>query len=176
MNSNVDVDRDEIFEILSSSRRRRTLYHLHERGGHADLPDIAHDIAIDEHGDPVPDHVEKRLYISLYQTHVPKLEDTGMIEYDPESREITLTDRIHEISRLTDGNEGTESESWITIYAGCAILGVILIGGIVVDLIPVPVEWAALLLAVVFLLIAGTQWYVLRRRAKPSSFPELLAG
>ena len=37
------------------------------------------------------------MYVSLYQTHIPKLDSVGLVEYDQENGDVALTDRAHQI-------------------------------------------------------------------------------
>lgn len=94
---------DEVFDVLSSARRRRLLHALQERGGTARLQDLAVDIAAQEE-DTSPEEVGKqeqnRVYISLYQTHVPKLESVGLVEYDSDTQTLRLTDGAAELRSI----------------------------------------------------------------------------
>lgn len=125
MNSTEELTKDEVFEVLSSSRRRQILYHLHRRDGRADLRTLARDTAAEEVGDPVDDDVVKRFYISLYQTHVPKLEQTGLVEYDSDEKSVVLTDRVSDIARVLNEDLGSNRQ-WATYYAVAALVGVLI--------------------------------------------------
>ena len=93
---------DTVFEILSNRRRRLVLYYLREHGGMATMNELSENIAALENDVPVADltsQQRKRVYVSLYQTHLTKLEETGMIEYDRDEGEVRLTDRADEVDR-----------------------------------------------------------------------------
>jgi DNA-binding transcriptional ArsR family regulator len=126
MNSTEELTKDEVFEVLSSSRRRQILYHLHRRGGRADLRALARDTATDETdetAETVDNDVVKRFYISLYQTHVPKLEQVGLVEYDGDEKTVTLTDRVEDVARIL--NEDVEPDrQWAVYYGALAVVGV----------------------------------------------------
>ncbi|WP_050031931.1 DUF7344 domain-containing protein [Halorubrum halophilum] len=123
MNSTEELTKDEVFEVLSSSRRRQILYHLHRRGGRADLRSLARDTATDETDEPVDNDVVKRFYISLYQTHVPKLEQVGLVEYDGDEKTVTLTDRVADVAHVL--NEDVEPDrQWAVYYGALAVVGV----------------------------------------------------
>jgi len=175
MNESEKLTKDEIFEVLSSSRRRQILYHLHRRGGTAQLRDLARDTAAAERSDSVTDtdpasgnvdrgagnaesvgeDVVKRLYISLYQTHVPKLEEVGLVRYDSDEKTVTLTDSVAQIARVMD-EDVTPDERWALYYASLAIAGLVLALAQLSGLAP---SIATLLFAVVLLLLAGYQYY-----------------
>ncbi|EMA59352.1 DUF7344 domain-containing protein [Halorubrum lipolyticum] len=123
MNSTEELTKDEVFEVLSSSRRRQILYHLHRRGGRADLRALARDTATDETDEPVDSDVVKRFYISLYQTHIPKLEQVGLVRYDGDEKTVTLTDRVEDVARIL--NEDVEPDrQWAVYYGALALVGV----------------------------------------------------
>ena len=106
-----EISTDIVFEILSNTRRRMVLYYLRESGGSATVQELAEQIAALENDVEVEDlqsQQRKRVYVSLYQTHIPKLESTGIIEYDDSRGIVYLTDRAMEIDTyLTPTTEST---------------------------------------------------------------------
>lgn len=123
------ISQDTVFDLLSSARRRYILYYLRREGGSASINELAAQIAAWENGvarEELTSQDEKRVYVSLYQTHVPKLEDQGIIEYDSQSGEVTLTDRVREIDRyLTTPRE--EEFPWPVYYLGLAAVAVVIL-------------------------------------------------
>jgi len=118
-----ELTQDTVFEILSNSRRRFMLSYLHEHEGPVDLMDLANEIAAWENDTTVEeltDKQSKRVYVSVYQTHVPKLVSTGLIEYDSDSGLIELSDRASEIERYMP--DGDEERPWHRYYAVLAVL------------------------------------------------------
>lgn len=95
---------DEIFELLKNNRRREILYYLEEADGSAAIKELARNIAAREHDVPasaVTDKQYKRVYVALVQTHVPKLENAGVIEFDEDEQTMTLKNRaLHLYSHL----------------------------------------------------------------------------
>lgn len=76
---------DEVFGILQNRRRRDVLRYLLEHPTETRLGDLAEQIAARECGKAVSkldSQERKRVYISLYQCHLPKLADVGVIDYD----------------------------------------------------------------------------------------------
>lgn len=120
-----EVDKDAIFEVLSSSRRRQLLYYLHQHGNEATLRDLAREVAITETGEPVDNDVVKRLYISLYQTHIPKLEEEGLVVYNEEEKRVELTDQVWNIAHVLDVDVN-QSRQWPLYYATLAVIGIVL--------------------------------------------------
>ncbi|MFC5277838.1 hypothetical protein ACFPM1_03515 [Halorubrum rubrum] len=172
MNETETLTKDEVFEVLSSSRRRQILYHLHRRGGEADLRDLARDTARAENVDSVTDDVVKRLYISLYQTHVPKLEKVGVVRYDSDDKSVVLTDRVADVARVL--NEEIEPHRrWSLYYALLAITGLGLsigqLGGVAPPVTTLP-------FVVVLLSLAVFQYYETEVREHEYDFLERIVS
>lgn len=90
-----DIPMDEMFEILKNERRRRVLTTLDRADEPVELGDLAEAIAAAENG-TTPDRVDstqrKRVYVALYQCHLPKMATIGVIDYDSRSGRVELTD------------------------------------------------------------------------------------
>lgn len=89
------LSRDQIFELLTNSRRRKILRYLDANEGRGHLEDIAARIAAVEDGiqlDSVSDERQRTIYISLYQHHCPKMFEAGVIDYDRDEGAVTLQD------------------------------------------------------------------------------------
>lgn len=78
------VSLDQIFGMLRNQRRRQVLRTLTETA-RIELDDLAEQIAAQELDKPrkqLTSQERKRLYVALYQAHLPKLADVGAITYD----------------------------------------------------------------------------------------------
>lgn len=118
------LSQDVVFDLLSNPRRRYILSYLRREEEPVDLVDLADEIAAWENETPVDEltsQQRKRVYVSIYQTHVPKLEDAGVVSYDRESGLVGLTDRALEIDRFLQGED--EEPPWQLYYLGLAIAG-----------------------------------------------------
>jgi DNA-binding transcriptional ArsR family regulator len=119
------MSQDLVFEILSNTRRRMLLFYLRKYEGSATVKELAERIAALENDVAVEDlerQQRKRVYVSLYQTHVPKLEKAGIVEYDDASGEVRLTNRAGEFDTYL--TPATESEyPWRIHYLVLAALG-----------------------------------------------------
>jgi DNA-binding transcriptional ArsR family regulator len=92
------IDRDELFHILRNQRRRFALHHLKHRDESVDVGNLATQVAAWENEISVEEVTSKqrrRVYNALQQTHVPELEESGVVEV--ERREIELTERADEL-------------------------------------------------------------------------------
>lgn len=87
---------EKIFEVLSNERRRYALAYLKQReDGSADLSTLATQVAAVENDVPA-DHVasgdRKSVYVGLRQTHLPKMDQYDIVEYDRDRGVVELTD------------------------------------------------------------------------------------
>ena len=107
---------DEIFHLLQNQRRRRVLQYLHDHddGQGVDMRDVVEWVAAIEHDTTVQalrSEERQRVYIALYQSHLPKLADAGVIEYDQRKGWIETTDMTPQFEQYVVEDEDTESES-----------------------------------------------------------------
>lgn len=89
-----ELTQDTLFSTLSSQRRRLALRHLFTNGDTLSVRELTTAVAADENGIPEPELTykqRKRVYTSLHQTHLPKLDDVGLIEYDSNRGTVALT-------------------------------------------------------------------------------------
>jgi len=86
----------ELFEALSNDRRRETLrYLLQQEDGRTTKGEVARHIAALETDKPVEQVTSderKRVYIALHQTHLPKLHELDLVEYDSSQGALRLSD------------------------------------------------------------------------------------
>ena len=111
------ISKDDAFHVLQNARRRAVLRYLSEHDDEDKfvMRDIAEEVAAWEHDTTVQRLVSderQRVYIALYQSHLPKLDEHGIIEYNQsrgivEPTELTaafepyLDDGLHADSELT---------------------------------------------------------------------------
>lgn len=91
-----ELTRDDLFHVLQCRRRRLVLKYLHEHPGDepADMSDIAEHIAALEHDttvDSLRSKQRQRVYIALYQSHLPKMDDAGVINYNQDRGLVEAT-------------------------------------------------------------------------------------
>lgn len=79
------LDFDDVFEVLRNRRRRDVLRRLDAERIQLQLGTVAEEIAARE-CDTEPSQVtskqRKRVYIALYQCHLPKMDEVDAIDYD----------------------------------------------------------------------------------------------
>ena len=87
--------RDAIFEVLRASRRREVLRHLDSHGGEATIGALAEYVASKENDvdrTAVTASQRKRVYVGLYQVHLPKLAEYGAVEWHKDRGFVKLVD------------------------------------------------------------------------------------
>lgn len=149
--------RDELFHVLRNRRRRYAIHHLERAGEPVDVGDLATQIAAWENDVPaeaVTSKQRRRVYNALQQTHVPELDETGLVE--THRREVELTERAAELDvylELVDGRD----VPWSEYYLGVGAIGAVVTGLTAFDVGPfaaVPDVAAAVFLVVVVLVSA----------------------
>lgn len=135
-NGDSDVDhipKDEAFFLLKNRRRRAVIEYLLEQDGSAQFDDLVVAIAAQENDksvDEITYKERKSVHTSLYQSHLPKLEEAGVVEYGRRSGSVVLTDAVATIRPYLEVNDPIESgaedradRSWQVAYV--ALLAVI---------------------------------------------------
>jgi hypothetical protein len=93
-----ELDQQTVHEILSNGRRRKALEELERRVEPVELRDLAERIAeVETDESPPPRNARQSVYNSLRQTHLPKLDDMGVVDYDPDRKTISLRDPARQV-------------------------------------------------------------------------------
>jgi DNA-binding transcriptional ArsR family regulator len=133
------VPLDLIFGILKNGRRRRVIQYLMETEQEVTLSDLAEHIAAIEN-DTTPERLtssqRKRVYVGLYQCHLPKMDDAGVIEYNQARGIIQRTPKLPEFHEYLNPATSDTDRQWYRYYAGASGLGLLpLVFGL---LVPTP--------------------------------------
>lgn len=98
------VPTDEVFDVLGNARRRAVVRHLIEHG-EVEMGTLAEHVAAEETG-TTPEEVgreeRRRIYISLYQSHLPKLAEVGVASYDRDRGVVQPTAAIEDLAPYLD--------------------------------------------------------------------------
>jgi DNA-binding transcriptional ArsR family regulator len=145
--------KDDLFQILSNSRRRYIIYYLSQEGDALSLKDLATKIAAVESDVPeaeITSDERQRVYISLYQTHLPKLEEADIVTYDEDERTVALTDDVLDSGFFwMDDVDGDAPTSWVRYYLALSAVSWALVGGVWLSLPLVSVlGWSGVALVV----------------------------
>lgn len=124
------LSRDEVYDILSNGRRRYVIHLLREEGEPIPLSELSDRVAAWENDLPVSELTDqqiKRVYVSLYQTHIPKLEESNLVEYDKDSGQVSLTSTVSSLDAYLPEEDRREIP-WQLIYLGLAVVGLAVYG------------------------------------------------
>jgi len=153
-----DLSDDDVFEVLYNRRRRAVVRHLVEGDGSGSVGDLAERIAADENDTTVrqlSSYERKRVYVALYQNHLPKMDDLGVVDYDKNRGTVRLRDpaeRLEPYLGEPDGGDGRMPAAGAVALAGTMLLGTLDVGALagVTDLL-----WIGLGLAGIVGLVAA---------------------
>lgn len=96
---------DHVYSALSHPRRRYLMYALAENSEWT-LNDLATKLVAWEEGideAAVEPHQRDQRYVSLYHTHVPKLVEEGVIEYDHDAETIARGNHAEQVFAVLAG-------------------------------------------------------------------------
>ncbi|SMO53772.1 DUF7344 domain-containing protein [Halorubrum cibi] len=120
---------DQLFEILKNERRRRVLRYLIEVDGEVTLSEIAEEIAARETEKDVKQitsQERKRVYVGLYQCHLPKMDDYGAISYNKPRGRIETGEHTSLFQRYVCEDRDSDESEW-TRYHSMLSLGIVLL-------------------------------------------------
>lgn len=130
--SDQELTQDAVFDLLSNTRRRFVINYLLRQDEPVTIQQLSRDLAAWEFEvDPedLSDQQEKRIYVALYQTHVPKLADAGVVEYDAESSLVEISDVATQLQPYID-EDTRRGRPWPWYYLGVTAVGVVLAAGV----------------------------------------------
>lgn len=162
------------FEVLSNERRRRIVHVLllHDED-EITLRELSRQVAAWEN-DVEPEDVtlaqRKRVYTALTQSHLPRMDDHGFVEYDDERNVVRPTDRAADL-RLYLEVRSHGRIPWSVCYASVGIVGLGLVAAKAVGLFPfseVSALWWAAALAALFT-ASGVVHACVRRQSRLES-------
>jgi DNA-binding transcriptional ArsR family regulator len=166
--SDETLSRDQLFDILSSPRRRYVLYYLREQGDPIELTALAEKLAAWQDNTALEDvspQDRKRMYVSLYQTHIPKLEEAGLITYDPDSGEISLVEEQSAVDHYL--NESGNDRPWHWYYLGLTVTNIGLLGGVLAGAVQISLPLTVGIAIGSVLLLAAVHTLASRRDTQP---------
>jgi hypothetical protein len=144
------LSKDVIFELLKNRRRREVLAYLLEADETVTLGELAEQIAAWENDTEINalnSDQRKRVYVALYQTHLPKMDDAGIVEYDQNRGLISLSDNADLLMMYLD-TDTHRQDRWDRWYAAISLVGIVVVTGALLGVPP--------LTAVPAIALAGT--------------------
>lgn len=139
-----ELSKDEIFHILQNERRRNVLQYIADTDEPVRMRDVAEQVAAWEHETTVQELTSdqrQRVYIPLYQSHLPKLDKVGLIEYQ-QNRGIVerkpLADQVDRYLQAKPESQSVTSSDqeleWDDYYIGVAAISAVMLLGAVFEL------------------------------------------
>jgi hypothetical protein len=135
--------RNVLFTVLSNHRRRYVLYACNRADGETTLSDVAEQVAAWEYDKPVEELTSaerKRVYSSIQQHHLSKLEEAGLLTVDGDR--IALTDEAENLDLYVE-IVPERTISWAVYYLGLATIGGFSLGFARLGWLPAPVSLPA---------------------------------
>lgn len=119
----VPVAESELYHLLSNSRRRETLATLWRCDEGIPLRELSERVAANEAGtSPAPRALRGSVYNALHQTHLPKLAEFDLLEYDADRKLVRPSAHTRPVSRYMD-NVTRAGITWGEYYRGLGIVG-----------------------------------------------------
>ena len=88
-----DLSRGEIFDLLSNERRRGVVHYLKLQEREVQLDELVEAVVEWEGGDSS----RASVYAGLVQTHLPRMADAGILEYDDVENTVRPTDELQAV-------------------------------------------------------------------------------
>ncbi len=163
----VDLTKTEIFDLLRNERRRYLLHYLKTYEAPVEIGDLATRIAAWEHDEPVEavtSKQRKRVYTTLQQTHLPKMDEARIVDYDHDRGLVDRTEYTDDLNvylEIVDRNE----VPWREYYLGLGAVYLGLVAALWADIAPLTVVsdlgWMAIA-SVVLVVSAAAHVYLER--------------
>ena len=119
----------QIHGLLANERRRAVIERVDASPGTVTVRDLSTAIAEAETGQsPPPARVRESVYTSLHQTHLPKLDAVGVVEYDRERSLVHVRPAVRQVDRHMDVLNGL-GITWGEYYRGLGVFGLVLVVG-----------------------------------------------
>ena len=162
------LSRDLVFDVLKNRRRRHALHYLKQKEEPVELSELAEQVAAWENDSTVEGisaAERKRVYTALYQSHLPKLDDAGIVEYNQSRGIVELSRKAEQLDVYLE-LVSREDIPWSKYYLGLALLGMAVVSAAWLQLSPFvalpDIFWAAIIVTA-FSLSAVVHTYVTKK-------------
>lgn len=151
------LDSETTFEVLGNERRRACLQRLADHESGLSVSDLGRQVArAVTDGETESDAIYDSVYISLCQTHLPKLDAVGLVEYDRDQKWVAPGPRFDAARQQFQAAEA-DSQPPAAGRAGTAVSVLTVVVGTLAVLSPPAIRTVLLfgLLAVHLLVLAS---------------------
>lgn len=160
------LDRERIFEVLSNERRRLVLHYLrgHEGDEPIQLRELVDQVAAWENETTVEEldsSDRKCVYTALKQSHLPKLDEFGIVEYDHLRGSVELTEAAADVQPYLE-YVPDDDIPWSRYYLALSVVSAALAAAIAIGVTPFGASGGFALLALVvgsFLCSSVVHWH-----------------
>ena len=176
-----DISEDELYTVLANQRRRFAVHLLKRESDSAvEIGEMAEQIAAWENEVDVAEITgsdRKRVYTALQQSHLPKMDDAGVVEFNKNRGVVRPTPALENVDLYMDVVEGKEI-SWSTYYLGlsgvaAALTGAVWLGAWPFALLPEMAWTVAIVVAFAFSAITHKYYTAEMKVGEPDEPPEL---
>lgn len=115
---------DQVFEILKNQRRRHVLAYLNDVGEPVTMSDLSEHIAARENDKEVhqlSSSERKRVYVGLYQCHLPKMDGMGVVEFNKPRGIIEPGPNADMFDEYLETDDVGDERPWPRYYLGLAV-------------------------------------------------------
>jgi len=132
------ISNDDCFDLLRNQRRRYALHYLERNGEQATLGHLSEQVAAWENEtdiEEVSSAQRKRIYTSLQQVHLPRMEDAGVVEFDQRAGVVELGPAAEDLDVYLEVVDGRDIP-WSEFYLALAAVNFALLAGVGLDVTP----------------------------------------
>jgi len=117
-----ELSKDQMFDILRNSRRRAVLSCLRTREPELSVKELSTCVAAEEYGIPATElssEEYKRVYTGLYQCHLERMAELGVIDFDKDENIVRLRKIASQFAPYLDSEQRLEA---VRIELGVAVI------------------------------------------------------
>ncbi len=128
-----ELTEDELFDVLANQRRRYAVHLLKREGDETvSIGEMAEQIAAWENGidaAEITGNERKRVYTALQQSHLPKMDDAGVVNFNKNRGLVEPTRALDDVDVYLDVVEGKEIP-WSDYYLGLSGVAAALVAAV----------------------------------------------
>jgi hypothetical protein len=154
--SDSPLTQGQLFDTLCNRRRLEIIRYLRTNGGRSQIGPVVDRVAARENGKS-PDDLKRaerrRVYISIYQTHLPILEQRGIVSWNRDENVVRLLPDNSVEGYLDHGSD--RDSPWHWYYLSTAVVSAATVSLWSADALPIEHLSASMALALVSATVLG---------------------
>lgn len=116
---------EEIHDVLRNKRRRLVIDILQSENEPVSVRELSEEIgSVESDSNPPPRNIKQSVYVSLLQTHLPKLDELGIIDYESNGKMVSVDGGLQDVTFFME-TIPKYGISRIEYYAALGVLGVL---------------------------------------------------